>query len=78
MSAPSTRNRIFGRIVGAAPRCVATAFARSADFAIDKPAERPCTKLLGDLRCGIHDGLRDQGFPGCDVFDFFGAGQQVV
>lgn len=57
---------------------MAPAFARSADFAIDKPAGRPCPKLLGDLRCGIHDGLREQGFPGCDVFDCFGAGQQVV
>ena len=58
--------------------CVAPAFARSTDFAIDKPAGRPCPKLLGDLRCGVHDGLREQGFPGCDVFDCFGAGQQVV
>lgn len=58
--------------------CVAPGFARSADFAIDKPAGRPCAKLLGDLRCGTHDGLREQGFPGCDVFDCFGAGQQVV
>jgi uncharacterized protein YjbI with pentapeptide repeats len=58
--------------------CVAPAFARSADFALDKPAGRACPKLLGDLRCGIHDGLREQGFPGCDVFDCFGAGQQVV
>lgn len=58
--------------------CVAPAFARSADFAIDKPAGRPCPKLLGDLRCSIHDGLRGHGFPGCDVFDCFGAGQQVV
>jgi uncharacterized protein YjbI with pentapeptide repeats len=58
--------------------CVAPGFARSADFALDKPAGRPCPNLLGDLRCGIHDGLREQGFPGCDVFDCFGAGQQVV
>ncbi len=58
--------------------CVAPTFARSADFAIDKPAGRACPKLLGDLQCGIHDGLREQGFPGCDVFDCFGAGQQVV
>jgi uncharacterized protein YjbI with pentapeptide repeats len=58
--------------------CVAPAFARSTDFAIDKPSGRPCPKLLGDLRCGIHRDLRNQGFPGCDVFDCFGAGQQVV
>jgi hypothetical protein len=31
-----------------------------------------------DHRCGIHDRLRGRGFPGCTVFDCFGAGQQVV
>ena len=34
--------------------------------------------LRPDDRCGIHDRLRDRGFPGCAVFDCFGAGQQVV
>lgn len=58
--------------------CVAPAFAASADFALDKPAGRPCPKLQDDFGCGIHDRLRPQGFPGCDVFDCFGAGQQVV
>lgn len=58
--------------------CVAPAFAASADFAIDKPAGRACPNLGGDSRCGIHDGLRERGFPGCAVFDCFGAGQQVV
>ena len=58
--------------------CVAPAFARSADFAIDKPAGRPCPNLRADLRCGIHAELRERGFPGCEVFDCFGAGQQVV
>jgi uncharacterized protein YjbI with pentapeptide repeats len=58
--------------------CVAPAFAASADFAIDKPAATPCRHLQGDFRCGIHDGLRDRGFPGCTVFDCFGAGQQVT
>jgi uncharacterized protein YjbI with pentapeptide repeats len=58
--------------------CVAPAFARSADFAIDKPAGRPCPNLLADFRCGIHDRLRERGFPGCVVYDCFGAGQQVV
>jgi hypothetical protein len=57
---------------------VAPAFAASADFAIDKPAGRPCPHLRGDDLCGIHDRLRDRGFPGCSVFDCFGAGQQVV
>lgn len=57
--------------------CVAPAFAASADFAIDKPAGVPCPHLQGDLRCGIHSRLRPEGFPGCDVYDCFGAGQQV-
>jgi hypothetical protein len=58
--------------------CVAPAFAASADFAIDKPAGRPCPNLRDDSRCGIHDRLRDSGFPGCAVFDCFGAGQQLT
>jgi uncharacterized protein YjbI with pentapeptide repeats len=58
--------------------CVAPAFAASADFAIDKPAGRPCPNLLADFRCGIHETLRPQGFPGCTVFDCLGAGQKVA
>ena len=58
--------------------CVAPAFAASADFAIDKPAGRPCPNLLADFRCGIHASLRDRGFPGCVAFDCFGAGQRVT
>jgi uncharacterized protein YjbI with pentapeptide repeats len=58
--------------------CVAPSFAASADFAIDKPAGQPCPNLLPDFRCGIHADLRGQGFPGCTVFDCFGAGQQVT
>jgi hypothetical protein len=45
---------------------------------MDKPAGRPCPNLLVDFRCGIHEGLRERGFPGCAVFDCFGAGQQVT
>jgi hypothetical protein len=58
--------------------CVAPAFARSADFAIDKPAGHACPNLRGDFRCGIHADLRPRGFPGCEVFDCFGAGQQLT
>jgi uncharacterized protein YjbI with pentapeptide repeats len=58
--------------------CVALPFARSADFAIDKPAGMPCRHLRVDDRCRIHDRLGPEGFPGCEVFDCFGAGQQVV
>jgi hypothetical protein len=57
---------------------VAPAFARSADFAIDKPAGIPCPNLQTDFRCGIHAQLRPRGFPGCEVFDCFGAGQQLT
>jgi len=58
--------------------CVATAFSASADFAIDKPPGRPCPHLGSDFRCTIHDRLRAAGFPGCAVFDCFGAGQRVT
>jgi pentapeptide repeat protein len=58
--------------------CVAPAFAASADFAIDKPAGHACPNLRDDDRCGIHAELRERGFPGCTVFDCFGAGQQTV
>jgi uncharacterized protein YjbI with pentapeptide repeats len=58
--------------------CVAPAFAKSADFAIDKPAGRPCPNLGGDFRCGIHQHLDERGFHGCVVFDCFGAGQRLT
>jgi uncharacterized protein YjbI with pentapeptide repeats len=58
--------------------CVAPAFTASADFAITKPAGRPCLHLQADFGCGIHDGLRRRGFPGCAVYDCFGAGQKVA
>ncbi|MER6945280.1 pentapeptide repeat-containing protein [Nonomuraea sp. NPDC000554] len=57
--------------------CVALPFSASADFAIDKDAGRPCPNLRTDFRCGIHQDLRERGFPGCVVYDCFGAGQQV-
>ncbi|MEU3858876.1 pentapeptide repeat-containing protein [Streptomyces sp. NPDC028722] len=57
--------------------CVALPFARSADFALDKPAGRPCPNLGGDHRCGVHAELRPRGFTGCTVYDCFGAGQKV-
>ena len=58
--------------------CVAPAFAASADFAIDKPAGVACPNLREDFRCGIHARLRERGFPGCTVFDCFGAGQRIT
>jgi hypothetical protein len=58
--------------------CVAPAFARSADFAIDKPAGVPCPHLAVDHRCTIHDRLHESGFAGCAAYDCFGAGQRVA
>jgi uncharacterized protein YjbI with pentapeptide repeats len=58
--------------------CVALGFSSSADFAIDKPAGRPCPNLQADFRCAVHSHLRQQGFPGCTAYDCFGAGQQVA
>jgi pentapeptide repeat protein len=56
---------------------VALPFAASADFAITKAPGQPCPNLQQDYRCGIHSTLRERGFPGCTVFDCFGAGQKV-
>ncbi len=58
--------------------CVALTLTASDDFAIDKPAGEPCPNLKHDFRCGIHARLRDGGFPGCTVYDCFGAGQKVT
>src|SRR4051794_30101911 len=58
--------------------CVAPAFLASSDFAITKPAGTPCPNLAADHRCTIHADLRGRGFPGCTVYDCFGAGQQVT
>ncbi|MER6221881.1 pentapeptide repeat-containing protein [Streptomyces sp900105755] len=57
--------------------CVALPFAASADFAVGKPAGKPCANLGGDHRCGIHAELRQKGFNGCTVYDCLGAGQKV-
>ena len=58
--------------------CVALPFAASADFAFDKRAGEPCVNLGAGFACQVHSRLRDIGFPGCTVFDCFGAGQQVA
>jgi uncharacterized protein YjbI with pentapeptide repeats len=44
---------------------------------MNKDATTPCTNLRTDFRCGIHTRLRQSGFPGCTVYDCFGAGQKV-
>jgi hypothetical protein len=57
--------------------CVVPAFSASADFAINKDAGHACPNLQSDFRWGIHTRLRQEGFPGCTVYDCFGAGQKV-
>lgn len=58
--------------------CVALPFAKSADFALTKPAGTPCPNLEQTFGCGIHSRLRPSGFRGCTVYDCFGAGQHVA
>jgi hypothetical protein len=58
--------------------CVAPAFPKSPDFAIAKDAGQPCLNLDAGFRCAIHATRRERGFPGCTVYDCFGAGQQVA
>jgi uncharacterized protein YjbI with pentapeptide repeats len=57
--------------------CVAPAFSRSSEFAIDKPAGVACPHLADDHRCTIHARLRERGFAGCTAYDCFGAGQRL-
>lgn len=57
--------------------CVGLAFAKSSDFAFDKPIGTPCHNLKSDYLCGIHTELRKDGMAGCTVFDCFGAGQKI-
>jgi hypothetical protein len=58
--------------------CVATSFEASEDFAIDKPAGVACKHLQGDARCRIHADLVRRGFPGCTVYDCYGAGPRAT
>lgn len=58
--------------------CVATSFEASDDFACDKAAGVACRYLKRDHRCAIHDELIVRGFPGCAVYDCYGAGQRVT
>lgn len=57
--------------------CVLLPFSASAGFGVDKPGGTPCHHLRADDGCGIHATLREDGWPGCTVFECFGAGQQV-
>ena len=57
--------------------CVLLPFSAVSGFGVDKPGGRPCLNLLDNDRCSIHTTLRADGWPGCTVFECFGAGQQV-
>ena len=47
-------------------------------FRIDKPAETPCVHLNNAHRCSIHATRKIQGYPACEGFDCFGAGQWIT
>ncbi len=57
--------------------CVLLPFRAESGFGADKESGTPCGHLGADDGCGIHDDLRGRGWPGCTVFECFGAGQQV-
>ncbi len=52
-------------------------FSAASGFGVDKPGGRACHHLADDDGCRIHATLREDGWPGCTVFECFGAGQQV-
>lgn len=58
--------------------CVAPAFDADQGFGYDKPAHIPCTNLLDNFRCAIHQDLANCGFSGCKIYDCHGAGQWVT
>jgi len=58
--------------------CVLLPYRKDGGFGADKAGGVPCTNLLADDRCGIHDRLGEAGWPGCVAFDCFGAGQHVT
>ena len=58
--------------------CVVLAFDASSAFAFSKPACVPCRNLSADNTCTVHEGLAEQGFRGCAVYDCNGAGQRLT
>lgn len=58
--------------------CCLLAFDRSALFALDKAAGRPCPYLDARHRCAIHPEREQRGFAGCVHYDCLGAGQRVT
>ncbi|MEG0075382.1 MAG: pentapeptide repeat-containing protein [Christensenellaceae bacterium] len=58
--------------------CTALYFAKSEGFPADKPAGKPCSHLLPDFRCAVHDDLIPRKLKGCLTYDCFGAGQKTT
>lgn len=58
--------------------CMALAFDKGDDFALDKPAGLPCPNLDATLTCSIFGHLEAEGFRGCVRYDCRGAGQRVT
>jgi hypothetical protein len=58
--------------------CVQPAFDAEQGFGFDKPAGVPCSHLQADFHCGIHHRRGAGGFPACETFDCYGAGQWVT
>jgi hypothetical protein len=58
--------------------CVLLPYRAVDGFGTDKPGGTPCSNLLADHRCGIHDRLDETGWAGCTAYDCQGAGQHVT
>jgi hypothetical protein len=58
--------------------CVGPAFDAHQGFGFNKPAHTPCINLGRDFRCAIHGERLRHGFPSCQAFDCYGAGQRVT
>lgn len=58
--------------------CVALAFDKSDQFAIDKPSGVPCQNLETCGGCSIHKNLEKDGYKGCTIYTCNGAGQRTT
>lgn len=58
--------------------CTALYFSKTEGFPNDKPAGKPCTNLMSDYGCAVHNKLMQYNLKGCMAFDCLGAGQKVT
>lgn len=58
--------------------CVVPDLLAAQGFRVDKPAETPCVHLNDVHRCSIHALRQMHGYPACESFDCFGAGQWIT